>query len=452
MKRRPDSYGVGGDLRGICLMTFAFLILAASTAVAQPRACDYYASPDGQGSGRTASASFQIKDFWAVAQPGRTLCLLDGVYRGPRSMITPPPHLHGGDGGPITIRALNDGNVLIDGETTNRPVLLNRNDHFVLEGFNASRSSQSVVRIIRSRNNVVRRVAAWDAADGNTNIFSTSLSEEILFEDVAGWGIARKTFSAAQGGTRVTCRRCWGRWEGSHVVGPKMTYTLAYNNHRMTIENSIGTWSGERMRRTYTLLAYDGSPWSGNGAGGYNDHKVNQAYGIFSMDSTPDRMAYSRILGSLAYIMENDRYPSGSLFFFSNIDAVELSGNVGYVQPDTHPRVRAFALFGLKDGAAAANLTGRLLTGVSDARSALSDAWSISDFAEGAIVDHVPSPFVSGQLCHRYKDGVLTKEPLWPWPMNQRIVDAMLQSGRSAVDVTATIEQMFGTIPSGCRS
>ena len=35
-----------------------------------------------------------------------------------------------------------------------------------------------------------------------------------------------------------------------------MTYTLAYNNYNMTCENCIGTWSGERMKQTYTLLDY----------------------------------------------------------------------------------------------------------------------------------------------------------------------------------------------------
>jgi hypothetical protein len=36
--------------------------------------------------------------------------------------------------------------------------------------------------------------------------------------------------------------------------------------------------------------------------------------------------------------------------------------------------------------------------------------------------------------------------------MNQRIIDAMKAAGKTPVDVTKTMEQMFGTIPVECRS
>ena len=54
-------------------------------------------------------------------------------------------------------------------------------------------------------------------------------------------------------------------------------------------------------------------------------------------------------------------------------------------------------------------------------------------------------------ICKRYVDGVLTSAGLWPWPMNQRIIDAMARAGRPAVDVTAELEAIFGTIPAACR-
>ena len=57
----------------------------------------------------------------------------------------------------------------------------------------------------------------------------------------------------------------------------------------------------------------------------------------------------------------------------------------------------------------------------------------------------------AGAICMRYKDGVLTDEPLWPWPMNQRILDARRQSGRPPIDVTSLAERILGSIPSPCR-
>jgi outer membrane biosynthesis protein TonB len=64
--------------------------------------------------------------------------------------------------------------------------------------------------------------------------------------------------------------------------------------------------------------------------------------------------------------------------------------------------------------------------------------------------DNLWSSGRGASLCYAYRDGNLTSTPLWPWPMNQRIKDAMVQSGRAAVDVTATVQSLFGTIPSAC--
>jgi hypothetical protein len=253
----------------LSLIRFSFLVCAWVIVVQSTSSagtCTHYASPTGTGTGTSAAQPFKIAKFWPLAKPGHTLCLLDGQYTGSASMIHPPQNLSGTASAPITVKALNDGKVTIDGQGTSTPVRLYKNNYFVLEGFNARDSKESVIAINGSSHNTVRRVAAWDAADNNTNIFGIHGGGHNLLEDVAGWGIARKTFSASQGGDYTTIRRAWGRWEGSHVVGPKMTYTLAYNNYNITCENCIGTWSGERMKQTYTLLDYDGKPYIRDGS------------------------------------------------------------------------------------------------------------------------------------------------------------------------------------------
>ncbi|HZD40804.1 MAG TPA: hypothetical protein VE131_08795, partial [Terriglobales bacterium] len=271
--------------------------------------CTHYASPTGGGTGVSASSPFKIANFWSVAKPGYVLCLLDGKYTGSASMINPPKYLSGTASAPITIRAVNDGKVLIDGQATYIPARLAYNDYFILEGFNARNSAETVVTLSHSNHNIVRRVAAWDAADNNNSIFGIHYGSYNLLEDVAGWGVARKIYESSQGGDYTTIRRAWGRWEGSHVVGPKMTYTMAYNNFHMIIENAIGTWSGERMKQTYTLLDYYGQPWTGNGAGTYTNYAVDQPYGIFGVDALTgtDKNARTKLLGSIAYIRGTDR-------------------------------------------------------------------------------------------------------------------------------------------------
>ena len=48
-------------------------------------------------------------------------------------------------------------------------------------------------------------------------------------------------------------------------------------------------------------------------------------------------------------------------------------------------------------------------------------------------------------ILYRYEDGKLTDRPLWPWPMNQRILDAMKLAGYAhPVDVTKTVFGLAG--------
>src|SRR5262245_14419428 len=100
------------------------LLPFTDSTFSQTSACNYYASPTGTGNGLSQSSPFKISNFWAVAKPGTTLCLLNGTYRGVDSMIQPPTLLSGAAGQPVTIRCLNDGACDIDGEGVRRPVYL----------------------------------------------------------------------------------------------------------------------------------------------------------------------------------------------------------------------------------------------------------------------------------------------------------------------------------------
>ena len=437
-------------------------ILAISVAAiagnqAAAASCTHYASPSGTGNGSSSSQPFRIANFWSVAKPGHTLCLLDGQYTGSASMINPPKNLSGTSSARITVRALNDGKVRINGQGSYYPVQLSYNNYFVIEGINASNSAASVVSISYSHNNIVRRVAAWDAADGNHSIFGIHNATYNLLEDVAGWGIARKIYESSQGGNNTTIRRAWGRWEGSHVVGPKMTYTLAYNNYNMIVENALGTWSAERMKQTYTLLDYYGKPWTGNGAGTYSNYSVNQPYGVFGIDgfTGTDKNARTKLLGSLAYVRGSDRFQPAQVVFVTKIDSMDIAHTAAYIEPGTHTNKQRFALYNLQSSTGV-NLVARNLTAIGGAGSFYGTEWKKGALSEAGLLSGVANPFTAttsgANLCYRYQNGALTTQPLWPWPMNQRIIEATTQSGRAAVDVTATIEKLLGTIPAACKT
>ena len=374
-------------------------------------------------------------------------------------MITPPHGLAGRSGDPIVVRAWHDGKALVDGENTRRPVILDRNDWFVIEGINACCSSASVIDVAHSNNNLVRRVAAWDAHDGNDKIFGVHYGEHNTLEDVAGWGTARKTFEFSYGGDFTTVRRAWGRWEKSTVSGPKMVYSLAYNNYHTLIENSLGTWNGATMPDSYDVKTYDGRLYTGPNGGTRRGGEVVEAYGAFSIDGVPpDRKADARLLGSLAYVQDTDVFQPKRLIFVTKIDGVEIANTVAYYPHDRFTDKITFGLYPLVNGQPTED-SATNITGFGGAGPEIRAGWRITNSLHGSLPhalyranESVFQTTRGANLCSRYQDGVLTNQPLWPWPMNQRIIDGLIQSGREPVDVTATVERMFGAIPEVCRS
>jgi hypothetical protein len=406
--------------------------------------CTHYASPTGTGSGVSASQPFRIADFWRRAKAGYTLCLMDGKYTGAASVINPPKHLSGTASAPITVRALNDGSALIDGENVRNPVLLRNNNWFIIEGINAKSSRGTVVLIDKSNTSIVRRVCAWDTQlTGNHHIFLISDSKNSLFADVCGFGTGRKVFQI-QKGTGNIIRRAWGQWSRSEATGPKMTYSIGYSSTNALCENCIGTWDETSMGNT----------------------PIDQPYTILGMGSQAvNQCANNRFLGSLAYVRASDK-----LTFFQGMareadtaaDCFTYKHVVLYVEPGTHTNLRQFQL--LNGGGSSYFLTNT--TEIGGSSSTIGNQWTVtnriatSSVPLGAdnIWDGVSSK--GARLCKRYQNGVLTAQPLWPWPMDQRIRTALALSGKSPDEVfggsgktlTALLESIFGTIPSSCTS
>jgi hypothetical protein len=267
----------------------------------------FYAAPDGSGSGADPQQPMAISGFWSVAQAGDTLILLNGLYQKPANLIQPPPNLYGTPDQPITVRCQQDGGATLDGEGNHIPVRLYRNSFFRLIGFNAKRSSDSVVVVERSNYTQIHRVCAWDARDGNCFTFWSKQSDFVVFEDCAGWGIARKIFVNTYYGDYCTFRRCWARWDGCHNIGPKMAFSTYYDSVGGRFENCVGTWSTERMQQTYMLLD-DNQPdglWrdtNGN-TKTYTDYQVENPLAVFGVDNQwhISDATDTRVEGCIAY-------------------------------------------------------------------------------------------------------------------------------------------------------
>jgi len=433
----------------------AFLGLLTAEVIA----AEYYASPAGSGNGRSQNSPFRIADFWPVAKPGDTLLLLDGRYTGEPSMLNPPEGLKGAPGKPITVKALNDGKVELDGEGRRVPVRLYHNAWFILEGFNAHHSSHTVVGVSQSEHNVVRRVCAWEAADGNTLIFGAHHSQHNLFEDCAGWGTARKIFSHSQKGDYTTFRRCWGRWEGSHAVGPKCTFSTSYNTHHGILENCIGTWDTRKMKETYVLLGYDGKPFVNKSLEKYSkprtytNYGIDQPYSVFRGVGTSGvredkTKTHDKLLGCIAYVTGSQKFDGGQLYLWSPTEETVFRDCISFIQGH---KKKGYSVSASRAG----GLELRDITSIGAHKSTF-DKCATENIYEAETGESLVSKYGhilrssnAANVWYRYENGKLTNKPLWPWPMNQRIIDATKLAGyHDTVDVTKTVFELAGgTMP-----
>jgi len=461
----------------------------------------YFASYERKGSGDGTSIynSFLISDFWNIFIPGDTLLLDDGIYKGSESMITPTNGVKGDENFPTEIKAVNDGSVFINGEGENKPIYLINNDWFIIEGINVFNSNGSVVTLSNSSNNKLKRIIGWDAYDGNTNIFGVhSNSNNNLIEDCAGFGIARKIFSNSQMGNYLTLRRCFGRWEGSHYNGPKMTFTMAYNSYNAIYENCIGTWDAFRMDKNYLLKCSDENTYSKCNTL-FENYEVDQPYGIFSRDRNDgDKDVNSYLLGSIAYVKDgqkcegipslinisslNKLYIKNSTAFASNeFIALYLSSFFKWEKNKSYTQIGEESSRGVIPTIYNGHYYIPLTTGVTsetqpiwpenggtveDGEVIWKDAgeidlliqnfnifgtknisnWNIENLIEEGDIYAENEANINFQ----YIDGVQTNVPLWPWPMDQRIYDAMTFAGYSNINgedkriiVTYEIKSIF---------
>jgi len=399
----------------------------------------YYASPGGGGGGRSEESPALVSQAAGRLGPGDALILLDGAYTGPGAMLHVTPPVRGTAESPITIRARHDGQALIDGEGKHLPVRLYSTAYVTVRGINACRSRMTVVGVSKSDHCRLQRICAWDAGDDNTNIIGIHAGEHNLIEDCAGWGIARKTFSCSQNGNHTTFRRCWGRWEGCTNVGPKMVMTVSYDSHHTLVENCIGAWDGRKMPESHVIQNH-GKPftnWSSRPkeAVRLDNYGVDQPYGVFGID-TRDGPGV-RLFGCIAYRTAGQRLvPVIANFFIARSagSPAWMENCLSFVEPGAataRPYLLEYvdgrgisSVGGKENSLANCNLTG-LLT-AEDPAELVRDNGNLLHSPAGASIRF------------RYEDGKLTDEPLWPWPMNDRI------RALTGVDVTKTVFELGG--------
>lgn len=404
---------------GLLFFCALFLFLGSKQAAA----ATYYVGPQGddQRSGRSpAMAWATFAQAWTQLQPGDTLLIMDGVYKEALE-----PQVNGAPGRPITLRAQHDGQVTIDGQDQRIPVYLYR-DYYRIEGIIA-RNGNHTVYFISGSHNTLRRVSGYDAnLDVNSDVFAIFDSHDNLIEDCIAAGAGRKMVMIYQG-SHNTIRRCfanWQRWDGRRWCDdwPWGDNLQIYNSDYNIIENSIG---------------YGSVPvWS-----------------IAVQANKPEVSAIgNQVLGSIAIDagMRHDgtvqRWPAvrpgptdctqlRSFDWPSQRAGVALYGN-GRIEDNLFRDLWVYGSAGLGltailDGRHRNNRVDHLTLwnngrdnpaqwGGTGAEIRLEELYLWSGFTNN-WVEGSNETGEGARLTHRYVNGQLTDEPLWPWPMETRV-------------------------------
>jgi hypothetical protein len=405
-----------------------YLPLVEKSASTGSAGAVYYLSPTGDDGRSGLSESQAWATFnraWEALYPGDTLILLDGVYY----QSLNPNKRNGEPGKPITIRAKNDGKVTIDGQHERIPVKLGDTwpgpigNYFVIEGIIAQNSSHNVIHIKNGHHNVLRRVSGYNAnTDTNSAVFNVSANYNLL-EDCVAAGTGRKMVYTFKGQHNVF-RRCftaWTQWDGREFCSQEWPngrnlefYHGEYNiiengiafggvpsrNVSMQVNGSSGTSIGNSVLGTMSIAA--GLDWNGK---------------VIDFGTRPPPCT------NTASLDEWLNYRTG--FHYENIDGAEARDNL-FQDIFSWGNGGEGLTYGRGSGAAAVNratIAGNLGVGRTQGPNP-----NLGPSTESKLA-YITNSYIEGstyqgegaRLTHRYVDGELTDEPLWPWPMEGRI-------------------------------
>jgi hypothetical protein len=474
--------------------------------------CTHWAAPANatpagvSGNPGTSAAPFRPLDFWTIAggPQAKVLCLKNGEYTGSAYMINPPDGLDGTQLSPIIVRAENDGQATINGQFANYPVTFVSNSFYTVMGINAKNGTYAVIRNEgASNNNTIKRIVAWDmnfTLNGYT-VWNTD-SSNFVAEDVMAFGPGVGAFgNGFTASATFTCRRCWGRGEGTSTFwSHQEVFGMGYTNSVTKCENCFFTASGLSIPTSgYTITDADGNVATGStscrSAGTSTTWPCITALYRIRSDGTALPVGHT-LLGSMGYLLASTiNYPGTLGVYFPQSGWPVKDAAIRHVAVYASPSFPNFSAFrGFDIGSAApSNATGNSLDRITSVRNVADrynvlavTPWTIGNKVEGTSFSAVSTanPWtgtVGAQFCYLSENGVVQdgtggtqQKKLWPLPMNDRLlaVNAGAYAGpcrgtngalgscsgftaRPLTNVTSDIEGLlspqFGAIPTTCK-
>jgi hypothetical protein len=401
----------------------------------------YYVSPNGLDTnpGAIVAQWATFNRAWQTLKPGDTLIVMDGTYK-----QTLWPNVRDGQPGkPITVKAMHDGQATIDAQGGAVAIKLGESwpgpigNYFVIEGL-VARNAEDVI-LIYGHHNTLRRVSAYDAdTNSNSSIITVAWTHDVLLEDIIAAGTGRKNILIFTSND-VTVRRAfvqWTRWDGAtfcQAGWPAGNGINPYSSNNILVENSIAT--GPFGARAINLT-------------NQSETTVNQG---------------NRILGSIA--IGTYKQPDGSMYVYPlptnpcnyQNPPTHYAGNragMGEITqgPQVNPIWRDVLITGFaQEGFVNSRPFGIGATGVTldhatiygndlagnGSREFVDDTGTVT--VTNSKIEGMPQYQGEGaRLSSRYIDGVLTTDPLWPWPMDAR---AQAELG---INITAAMQPYLG--------
>ncbi|MBN1263991.1 MAG: hypothetical protein JXA25_00755, partial [Anaerolineales bacterium] len=432
-------------------------------------ACSFYIAPAGDDTHTGASTTDPWRTFThalAQLQPGDTLCLLDGIYTQPLDI-----RVSGTETQPLTIRALHDGQAVIDGEYLHAACQVKDSQNVILEGVICRRSAGDVVLVVNAQRIIIRRVSAYDvrATDCNCQAFGTNNAEDVLFEDAIAGGRARTSFTLYNS-RRITVRRAYARWQEEPTSDSMGVNNLMqiYGTNESLAENNVGTLAGQTQNEVLGWGVWN-HIYNTDPIASENTFIGNIAFDLTHagfFDTTCRWQTRHNTFLNNASI--NNRFGMWQRGDDSQIltNFIHTGGEMGFFMRETSPDGECEPVDGFSLGS---TLTGSVFLSVqgpvfnilqtnipktlTHETNLYWDNESIEMELSGSESDTVdpvfnterwgygaylfPDPvsprysggqdyaYLGADIRYRSEDGVETGEPLWPWPMEERICDEL---------------------------
>jgi len=451
-------------VRRVFSMAGLFVLLTA--AAGNAAAATYYSSPAGSGTTCSSASPCSLATGLGKLAAGNTLLLKDGIYY---SGIT--VGVSGTSGNPVTIKAENDGGAIVDGQSQRQTLVILGKSYIDVEGIVFRNSVYDVVKVSGGSSYVnLRRLSAYNSGVGNYHLFLVWNSNNVLVEDCA---------ASQTKGTNKAGRYCFISHAGAHDNTFRRNYCKYYNHTGgggpcaagADYGGSYDLWENNvfdvsEMPAGCSNVNYQFAIF---GEGLYNDTSHNQWYGNVSIggpNTVKGVLGESDVAISISnWELVNNVFINGQAGI-SNIGASKGAGWI--VQNNTVVNIQSNSMTQtLGSGATAAATNNSFLAG-SLGLSAVSSSSITSKYNNFSSVnslynsnvlnktgDKQISPFydaatygygaylivpqslqgqgesgadIGAEVLYKYQDGVLTNQPLWPWPMESRIISELNES------------------------